>query len=121
MKFMFELLADGTVEKLCNKVRNKGIPYGFGGIAQLGQGMLPAEHVIAEHYRLGSSMAILSRSFCNINKIDSIDEAKEVFDRGVTEIRVYEEQLKEKEKNFFEENRLVTKDKIIGIRDRKVK
>ena len=33
MKFMFELLADGTVEKLCAKFKAKGIPYGFGGIA----------------------------------------------------------------------------------------
>ena len=31
-KFMFELLADGTVEMLCEKLRRKGIPYGFGGI-----------------------------------------------------------------------------------------
>ena len=53
MKFMFELLTDGTVEKLCNKLKEKGITYGFGGIAQLGQGTLPAEHIIAEHYRLG--------------------------------------------------------------------
>ena len=36
---------------------------GFGGIARLGFGMLPAEHVIAEHYRLGSTAVILSRSF----------------------------------------------------------
>ncbi|MFW6290572.1 MAG: aldolase/citrate lyase family protein, partial [Mariniphaga sp.] len=57
MKFMFELLADGTVEKLCQKFRNKEIPYGFGGIARLGMGALPAENVIAEHYRLGSEMA----------------------------------------------------------------
>lgn len=120
MKFMFELLADGTVEKLCDKIKAKGIPYGFGGIAQLGQGELQAEYVIAEHYRLGSSMAILSRSFCNINKIDSTDEAKEVFDRGVSEIRNFEECLKGKEKIFFEENRLVTKYKIIEIRDQKV-
>ena len=50
------------------KFEDKGIPYGFGGIAQLGQGTLPAENIIAEHYRLGSSMAILSRSFCNTKK-----------------------------------------------------
>ena len=117
MKFMFELLADGTVEKLCNKIKSKGTPYGFGGIAQLGQGELPAEHVIAEHYRLGSSMAILSRSFCNVNKVKSIDEAVKIFDRGVTEIRDYEVQLKEKETSFFEENRMIARDIIIAIRD----
>ena len=82
MDFMFELLVDGTVEMLCDKFKAKGIPYGFGGIAQLGQGDLPAEYVIAEHYRLGSSMAILSRSFCNVNKIDNIKTVKDVFGRG---------------------------------------
>ena len=65
LKFMFELLTDGTVERLCRKFRARGIPYGFGGIAALGKGMLPAERVIREHYRLGSTRAILSRSFCN--------------------------------------------------------
>ena len=47
MRFMFELLADGTVERLCMKFREKGLPYGFGGIAALGRGMLPAERIIA--------------------------------------------------------------------------
>ncbi|MEL7568506.1 MAG: aldolase/citrate lyase family protein [Clostridiaceae bacterium] len=119
MKFMFELLADGTVEKICSKIKDKGIPYGFGGIAQLGQGDLPTEHVIAEHHRIGSSMAILSRSFCNVNKVESINEAEKVFDRGVSEIREFEEQLQVKEEDFFEENRLIARDKINAIRDRK--
>ncbi|WP_407721429.1 aldolase/citrate lyase family protein [Ruminococcus sp. JE7B6] len=65
-KFMFELLADGTVENLCLKCKLKGIPYGFGGVASLGKGMLPSEYIIREHYRLGSTCAILSRSFCNV-------------------------------------------------------
>lgn len=120
MKFMFELLADGTVEKLCNKIKGKGIPYGFGGIAQLGQGELPAEYVIAEHHRLGSSMAILSRSFCNVNTIKGIEEAQEVFDRGVSEIRDYETKLKDQSKEFFEENRMIVIEKIDSIRNRKV-
>lgn len=37
-KFMFELLSNGTVEYLCNKFKQKKIPYGFGGIASLGRG-----------------------------------------------------------------------------------
>lgn len=120
MKFMFELLADGTVEKLCSKIKARGIPYGFGGIAQLGQGDLPAEYVIAEHHRLGSSMAILSRSFCNLNKIKGVEEAQEVFNRGVSEVREYDGKLKDESKEFFEENRLIAIEKINSIRDRKV-
>ena len=43
MTFMFEPLANGMVEMLCQKFKKKGIPYGFGGIARLGAGMLSAE------------------------------------------------------------------------------
>mgnify|MGYP005765505333 CR=1 FL=1 len=50
--FMFELLCDDTVSKLCEKIRNKGIKFGFGGIARIGLGMLPAEYIITEHYHL---------------------------------------------------------------------
>ena len=115
MNFMFELLADGTVEMLCNKFKAKGIPYGFGGIAQLGQGDLPAEYVIAEHQRLGSSMAILSRSFCNVNKIDNIKTVKDVFARGVSEIRNYEHKLQKKDTSFFEHNRVIVSNKVMEI------
>lgn len=115
MDFMFELLADGTVEMLCNKFKAKGIPYGFGGIAQLGQGNLPAEYIIAEHYRLGSSMAILSRSFCNVNKIDNIKTITDVFAKGVNEIRNYERKLEMKDISFFEHNCVIVKNKIIEI------
>ena len=34
MKFMFQLLTDGTVEDIIKTISNYGIPYGFGGIAQ---------------------------------------------------------------------------------------
>ena len=115
MDFMFELLVDGTVEMLCDKFKAKGIPYGFGGIAQLGQGDLPAEYVIAEHYRLGSSMAILSRSFCNVNKIDNIKTVKDVFGRGVNEIRNYEHKLELKDMSFFEHNRVNVRNKAMEI------
>lgn len=90
MKFMFQLLTDGTVEGLCDKFKEKGIPYGFGGIAALGKGLLPAERVIAEHYRLGSTCAILSRSFCNANIITNLEEVNDVFSEGLSKIRAWE-------------------------------
>lgn len=119
MQFMFELLADGTVDKICEKIEKKGIQYGFGGIARLGQGELASEYVMGEHYRLNSSMAILSRSFYNTNKVPGPDKAKQVFDKGVSEIRNYELELIKKDRNFFEENRVTVKNKIIAITNRK--
>lgn len=113
-KFMFELLADGTVESLCKKFRQKGIPYGFGGIGRLGKGALPAEHVIKEHYRLRSTCAILSRSFCNANIIEDKEEIKRVFDEGMKEIRALEAECVEHQR-FFTENEAIVKEKVNAI------
>ena len=90
-KFMFQLLADGTVDKLCDVIRPSGKRYGFGGIARLGYGTLPAEKIIMDHYRLGSSMAILSRSFCNANQIEDIKLIHDLFIDEVNKIREAEQ------------------------------
>ena len=108
MKFMFQLLTDGTVEELCKIIGSYSIPYGFGGIARLGFGMLPAEHVIAEHYRLGSSMAILSRSFCDIYKTSDMAEIQRLFEQELKKIREYETELTKKDNDFFIENQKET-------------
>lgn len=91
-KFMFELLTDGTVERLCRKLQLAGVFYGFGGIASIGRGQVPAELIIREHYWLGSHMAILSRSFCNVDKFADLDAIEEIFFRGVREIRTLEKE-----------------------------
>lgn len=85
--FMFELLANGTVEKLARKIKAKGIPFGFGGIASLHSGALPGSYVLKEHYRLGSSMVIVGRSFCNTNIITDEEEIRQIFNSGIGEIR----------------------------------
>lgn len=116
MKFMFELLVDGTVHKLCNKFKDKGITYGFGGIAKLGQGELPAERIIAEHYRLKSSMAILSRSFCDVKVLKDLTHIEKIFKEGVQVIRAYENELSLKEIEFFENNREIIFEKVEQIK-----
>lgn len=103
MPFMFQLLADGTVERLCFKLRQKGIFYGFGGIASLGNGLLPSEYVIREHYRLGSGCAILSRSFCDVAKVKHVGIINKMFLQGVREIRELEEEC-EVHANYFWDN-----------------
>lgn len=93
LTFMFELIPNGTVEALCKKCKAKGIPYGFGGIARLGEGLLPAERIIVEHYRVGSTMANLSRSFCNTDKVTDMAEVEEIFAENMRRIRDYESSL----------------------------
>lgn len=92
-EFMFELLVDGTVEKLTKKISAAGLPYGFGGIARLGQGELPAEKIIMEHYRLGSTRVILSRSFCNTDLIMELSEIDEIFRKNIKNLRKYESEI----------------------------
>ncbi len=104
-KFMFELLSDGTVESLCEKFHRRGIPYGFGGIASLGRGALHSEYIIAEHFRLGSTCAILSRSFCDMNHVESLDAARILFRNGLQSIREYELFCAAQPSAFFETNR----------------
>lgn len=114
-KFMFELLTDGTVQNLCNKFKKTGIKYGFGGIARVGEGALPAEYIITEHYRLGSTIAILSRSFCNTKKITDTEEIQKTFEIGVEEIRKVEKEISRYNKEQFEENKKVVKEKVEKI------
>lgn len=105
MRFMFQLLSDGTVGRLCARIREKGLPYGFGGIARLGYGLLPAEYIIAEHYRLGSSAAILSRSFCDANGLEDPETVRLLFREEVANIRNYERKLGSFSESDFENNR----------------
>lgn len=105
MKFMFELLANGTVEKLGNKIKAKGIPFGFGGIATLDGGALPGSMVLKEHVRLGSSMVIVSRSFCNTDVVTDLNEVKRIFDTGISGLRALEKEASQAEAAYLEENR----------------
>ena len=92
-RFLFEPLANGTLDALCSKFRASGVPFGFGGIARLGGGAVPAEIIIREHCRLGSQRAILSRSFCNTEKITDLAEVEAVFREGMAELRRFEEEF----------------------------
>lgn len=105
MKFMFELLANGTVEKLGNKIKAKGIPFGFGGIATLDGGALPGSMVLKEHVRLGSSMVIVSRSFCNTDIVTDLNEVKRIFDTGISGLRALEKEAAKADAKYFEDNR----------------
>lgn len=85
--FLFELLADGTVDRLVERLKNSGKRYGFGGVGRPGCGMLPAECVLAEHRRLNSGIVILSRSFCNAAFMTDYTEMEAAFRKGVADIR----------------------------------
>lgn len=103
-KFMFQLLTDGTVDGLCKRLGDANIPYGFGGVGRPGFGLLPAEHIIGEHVRLGSQYVILSRSFCNTDKYTDLKVIHQIFEEGIAEIRRVEIECTEWTQEQFAEN-----------------
>lgn len=71
LTFMFELLSGGIVEYVASKCSKAGVPFGFGGIARIGEGMLPSDNILGEHVRLGSTSVILSRTFKGVPGVDA--------------------------------------------------
>lgn len=106
MKFMFQPLADGTVERLCKIIQKSGVSYGFGGVARVGTGTLPAECILGEHYRLGSDRVILSRAFCDLSKESSIEEVRRKMKTGVRDIREFEQRLEVWNENDYRKNHI---------------
>lgn len=78
--FMFEPLADGLVDRMARILNDARIPFGIGGVARVGEGLLPAELLLSEHARLGSTAAILSRTFHR--QAASVEEIRAQMDFG---------------------------------------
>ena len=113
--FMFELICDDTVASLCKKMKAKGIKYGFGGIARVGYGMLPAEYIIAEHYHLGSAAAILSSGFCDANIVKDPMEIEAIFVKGVRNIRLKEHEVAQYSEEQYLKNLDIIREKVSVI------
>lgn len=79
------------------------------------EGLLPARHIIAEHYRLGSTMAILSRSFYDSWISNDYEEIERAFEFGIGEIRAYEERLKNENEKFFLDNKALVKKEVDAV------
>ncbi len=103
--FLFEMLTDGTVEYICQRLRAADIPYGFGGMARPGVGMLPAEKILGEHFRLGSGMVILSRAFYDQRTPRPEAEMRQYFLDAVADVRAWEKTWAQASPEALEENR----------------
>jgi hypothetical protein len=97
-RFMFEALAQGTLDEVAAKVRRAGLRFGFGGIARLDEGLLPGRDVLAEHLRLGSRAVILSRTFHR-------GDGEAAFEREVAGLREVEAQLGRRSVQQVEDDR----------------
>ncbi|WP_108651568.1 aldolase/citrate lyase family protein [Dongshaea marina] len=63
LNFIFEPLTNGTIDLLIPQLKAWGKPFGIGGVARVGKGLIPGEQVLGEYSRLGSHSVILSRDF----------------------------------------------------------
>ena len=116
---MFEMVADGTVERLCSAFRHHGVSYGFGGVGRPGGEVpLPAENIIDEHYRLGSSMVILSRAFCDATKITDINEIQTVFQQATQALRTYEAVAAQKDDAALQQSHRDTQRRVQAIAEK---
>ena len=116
--FMFEFLADGYIDILAEKIKKKNIPFGFGGVAHMQSDLLPlAKDIIAEHYRVGSTGVILSRSFIQYQENQDINEFGNKFIKRVQELREIEKELQNKNEYFFERNKEIVKQDIYKVRN----
>lgn len=111
LTFMFELLSDGLVEYISQKCNKVGMPFGFGGIARIGEGDLPSDNILGEHVRLGSSSVILSRTFKGVAGVDAnahpIDLKEEV-----EKVRIRLEEIKKWTENQHIENRKLISESV---------
>lgn len=104
-KYMFEPYANGLLDSLSEKFKEAGVPFGVGGIGNFGAGFIPSpEQLITEQYRLGSTATILSRSFCDVNKLGTIEKISEVLKKNVSIFRELEDELVEMDQEQLEDN-----------------
>ena len=77
-------------------------------------GALPGSFILKEHYRLGSSMVIIGRSFCNTNLITDLDEIRSIFNKGINEIRQLEKEAQQAV-DYFKNNHASVVEKVEEI------
>lgn len=77
-RFMFQILVQGDLDEAIATLKEHHVPFGIGGLARFGEGLLPAELVLGEHVRLGSTAAILSRTFHR--GADSVEQLTQTMD-----------------------------------------
>lgn len=115
LSFMFQPIADGTLEEACAAMRAAGVAFGIGGVARAGEGIVSPEYLLGEHVRLGSDAAILSRTFHR--GAQSLGELQEVMDfpAEVAALRAIHDRFKAADMAALERNRALTRDRINDV------
>ncbi len=110
--FLFEPLADGTVDRVARTVHAHDLRFGFGGIARIDEGLLPGRVVLGEHLRLGSQSVILSRTFNREMFEDPDSDWRETYHGQLTRLQHCEAVLAARSAEEVESDRLLACDLI---------
>ena len=115
LRFMFQPLADGVVDRVANVAKQHGKRFGFGGIARLDEGLLPGRVVLGEHLRLGSGSVILSRTF-NRERIEAPEsDWQTIYAEQIRSLRHAAQVLSQREPAEIESDRLLAVDLITRV------
>ncbi len=106
LDFLFEVLAGGFMDLAASKCLEHGMPFGFGGVARVGGGDLPARLILGEHERLGSEAVILSRAFTGGAKTLADMPSDLDFAAEVAKVRECLDELSERDDDQREVDRL---------------
>jgi len=116
--FLFEFLADGTIEDAAKKVKAKRKKFGFGGIGKIGKDdHIPAELILSEHVRLGSSSVILSRSFRYEDSSCNKKISRHGFSQEVEKIYSIYGTLIKSSKIILDQNKVILNNKVKNYLD----
>ena len=112
--FLFEPVATGEIAALARRVQGMGRRFGFGGVGMPGHGAVPAEKILGEHVRVGSSCVILSRAFHRTVAPDDPDDLS----RGLHAVRQWEAHWKGAQPEALARNHEALRDAIQKISKR---
>jgi hypothetical protein len=115
LDFMFEPLANGLVDRMAAIAAAAGLRFGVGGVARVGEGLIPGEMVLGEHVRLGSSSVILSRTFHRAEGALDMDGGREEFALEVARLRAAEQLLRRRGPEATEHDRALFAGRVAQV------
>lgn len=115
MSFLFEPLLRGILEEPAAAMRAAGTVFGIGGLARAHEGVVSPEYLLGEHVRLGSTAAILSRTFHRNPASLQEMQASMDFAAELAALQSIHAAFRRKTAEELEANRRITHDRIADV------
>lgn len=114
-EFIFQPLTEGYLEEPAAALRQFGTPFGIGGLARSREGIVSPEYLLGEHVRLGSTSAILSRTFHRSATTVSQLANEMDFAAEVSKLRSIYAALQGSDQEALERNRIATAERVQDV------